>query len=168
MMISGRIWKDGSMWLAESELVDVCTQGRSKKDAIAMLGDAFETLIDDPEVKISVAEADDEGGVTIESNKPAALAAFVLQRLRLRSGRSLSQVAETMGRASKNAYARYEQGEAIPTIDKFEELLRAVSNDVTLIIGPRRGTKKAPVRRQKRASRRGAEFAKLGGKDSKS
>ncbi len=78
------------MWLAESELVDVCTQGRSKKDAIAMLADAFETLIDDPKVGISVAEADDEGGVTIESNKPAALAAFVLQRLRLRSGRSLS------------------------------------------------------------------------------
>lgn len=67
------------MWLAESELVDVCTQGRSKKDAIAMLADAFETLIDDPKVKISVAEADDEGGVTIESNRPAALAAFVLQ-----------------------------------------------------------------------------------------
>lgn len=150
MLISGRIWKDESMWLAESELVDVCTQGRSKKDAIAMLADAFETLIDDPKVKISVEESDEQGGMTIESNKPAVLAAFVLQRLRLRSGRSLSQIAEAMGRASKNAYARYEQGEAIPTIEKFEELLHAVSNDLTLIIGPRRGTKKMPVRRRKR------------------
>ncbi|HWO23738.1 MAG TPA: helix-turn-helix transcriptional regulator [Kofleriaceae bacterium] len=150
MLISGRIWKDGSMWLAESEIVDVCTQGRSRKDALAMLADAFETLIDDPKVKITVEELDDEGGVTIESNRPAVLAAFVLQRLRLRSGRSLSQVAESMGRASKNAYARYEQGDAIPTIEKFEELLRAVSNDATLIIGPRKGTKKAAVRRRKR------------------
>lgn len=150
MLISGRIWKDGSMWLAESELVDVCTQGRSKKDARAMLADAFETLIDDPKVKISVEEADNQGGVIIESNRPAALAAFVLQRLRLRSGRSLSQIAASMGRASKNAYARYEQGKAIPTIEKFQELLHAVSSDTTLIIGPRRGTKRAPVRRQKR------------------
>jgi predicted RNase H-like HicB family nuclease len=153
MLISGRIWKDGAMWLAESEIVDVCTQGRSKKDAIAMLADAFETLIDDPKIKIAVEEVDREGGVMIDSNRPAVLAAFVLQRLRLRSGRSLSQVAESMGRASKNAYARYEQGEAIPTLEKFEELLHAVSSDATLIIGPRKGTKKVPVRRRKPARR---------------
>lgn len=154
MLISGRIWKDGSMWLAESELVGVCTQGRSKKDAIAMLADAFETLIDDPKIKISVEEGDERGGVTIESNKPAALAAFVLQRLRLRSGRSLSQIAEAMGRTSKNAYARYEQGAAVPTIEKFEELLHAVSSEMTLIIGPRKGAPKAPSRRKRRTTQR--------------
>ena len=60
------------------------------------------------------------------------------------------EVAEAMGRASKNAYACYEQGEAILTIEKLEELLHDVSNDMTLIIGPRRGTKKAPARRRKR------------------
>jgi predicted transcriptional regulator len=150
MLISGRIWKDGNMWLAESELVDVCTQGRSGKDAMRMLADAFELLIERPGVKIFVAKADTRGGVTIESNKPGLLAAFVLQRLRMRSGRSLSQVAETLGRASKNAYARYEQGEAIPTIEKFEELLHAVSDDTTLIIGPRKGVNRAPTPRRKR------------------
>jgi predicted transcriptional regulator len=154
MLIGGRIWKDGSTWLAESELVDVCTQGRSRKDAIAMLADAFETLIDDPRIKISVEEVDDKGNVTIESNKPAVLAAFVLQRLRLRSGRSLSQVAEALGRASRNAYARYEQGEAVPTIEKFEELLHAVSSDATLIIGPRKVAGKAPSQRRRRTTRR--------------
>src|SRR5436190_7767178 len=102
MLISGRIWRDGNMWLAESEIVDVCTQGRSGKDTMRMLADVFETLIDRPGVKIMVAEADYRGGVTIESNKPGILAAFVLQRLRLRSGRSLAQVAEAMGRLSKN------------------------------------------------------------------
>lgn len=150
MLISGRIWKDGNMWLAESEIVDVCTQGRSRKDAMRMLADAFETLIDRPEVKITVAEADNQDGVTIESNKPGLLAAFILQRLRLRSGRSLSQVAEAMGRLSKNAYARYEQGEATPTLEKFEQLLHAVSDDTALIIGSRKGTKKAPTTRRRR------------------
>jgi transcriptional regulator with XRE-family HTH domain len=62
------------------------------------------------------------------------------------AGTPCPQVAEALGRSSKNAYARYEQGEAIPTIEKFEELLHAVSNDATLIIGPQRGTKKAPSR----------------------
>jgi len=154
MMITGRLWKDGTWWLAESEIADVCTQGRSRKDAARMLADAFETLIDRPRCQVTV--TDDgraDGEITIEASEPAALAAFVLQRRRQNSGKSLSEVARAMGRASKNAYARYEQGRAVPTIEMFDDLLRAVSADTTLIIGPRRlGTKKAtaPTKRQKR------------------
>jgi hypothetical protein len=51
-----------------------------------------------------------------------------------------------MGRSSKNAFARDEQGRAVPTIDMFDELLRAVSSDTTLIIGSRR----LPAKRRKR------------------
>jgi hypothetical protein len=157
MMITGRLWKDGTWWLAESEIADVCTQGRSRKDAALMLADAFETLIDRPSCQVTVTDDGRAGGaVTIEASEPAALAAFVLQRLRQSSGKSLSEVAQAMGRASKNAYARYEQGRAVPTIEMFDDLLRAVSDDTTLIIGSRRlGTKKAPAstkRRKRRAA----------------
>jgi len=153
MMITGRLWKDGTWWLAESEIADVCTQGRSRKDAARMLADAFETLIDRPGCKVLVTyDGRADGEVTIEASEPAALAAFVLQRLRQSSGKSLSEVAQAMGRSSKNAYARYEQGRAVPTIEMFDELLRAVSSETTLIIGSRRlGTKRAlPVKRRKR------------------
>jgi DNA-binding transcriptional regulator YiaG len=156
MMITGRVWKDGTMWIAESEIADVCTQGKSRKDASAMLADAFETLIDRPSCKITVKEYGDDDSVSIEASEPATLAAFMLQRLRERGGLSLSQVAETMGRTSKNAYARYEQGEAVPTIEKFDELLRAVSADTTLIIGPRTARKPAVAKRPGPASSRRA------------
>jgi hypothetical protein len=153
-MITGRLWRDGTWWLAESEIADVCTQGRSRKDAARMLADAFETLIDRPGCKVAVTdEGRADGEVTIEASEPAVLAAFVLQRLRLSSGKSLSQVAHAMGRSSRNAFARYEQGRAVPTIDMFDELLRAVSQDTTLIIGSRRlGPRKAPpsIKRRKR------------------
>jgi hypothetical protein len=157
MMITGRLWKDGAWWLAESEIADVCTQGRSRKDAARMLADAFETLIDRPGCKVTVTDGGRaDGEVTIEASEPAALAAFVLQRLRQSSGKSLAEVAHAMGRSSKNAFARYEQGRAVPTIDMFDELLRAVSSDTTLIIGSRRlGVKKAPQptkRRKRRAA----------------
>ena len=92
----------------------------------------------------------------IEASEPATLAAYVLQRLRERGGLSLSQVAATMGRASKNAYARYEQGVAVPTIEKFDELLRAVSADTTLIIGPRTARKPAIAKRSGPANSRRA------------
>jgi hypothetical protein len=156
MMIAGRLWKDGSRWLAESEIADVCTQGRSRKNAAAMLADAFETLIDRPSCKVTVTDyGRSDGELTIEASEPSALAAFVLQRLRQHSGKSLSEVAHAMGRASKNAYARYEQGRAVPTIEMFDVLLRAVSSDTTLIIGSRRlATKRAsapePGKRRKR------------------
>jgi hypothetical protein len=116
--------------------------------------DAFETLIDRPGCKVTVTDDGRAGGeVTIEASEPAALAAFVLQRLRQSSGKSLSEVAQAMGRASKNAYARYEQGRAVPTIEMFDHLLRAVSDDTTLIIGSRRlGAEQAPqlTKRRKR------------------
>jgi len=88
MMIAGRLWKAGTWWLAESEIADVCTQGRSRKAAAQMLEGAFETLLDRPGCKVTVTDAgraDDE--VTIEASEPAVLAAFMLQRLRQRSGK---------------------------------------------------------------------------------
>lgn len=83
MMITARLWKDGAWWLAESEIADVCTQGRSRKDAARMLADAFETLIDRPGCTVTVTDgARADGELTIEASESTALAAFVLQRLR--------------------------------------------------------------------------------------
>lgn len=155
MMIRGRLWRDGAWWLAESEVADVCTQGRSRKDAARMLADAFETLIDRPSCKVTVTDLGrPDGEVTVEASEPAVLAAFVLQRLRQTSGKSLADVARAMGRSSRNAYARYEQGRAVPTIAMFDLLLRAVSADTTLIIGSRRlGAKAAPAAAKRRKGR---------------
>lgn len=86
MLISGRVWRAGPVWLAKSEVVDVSTEGPSKGDALASLARAFETLIADPEIEISVEEVDGTDGVLITSNKPASLAAFVLERVGLRTG----------------------------------------------------------------------------------
>lgn len=137
MLIAGRIWKDGSWWLAESEIADVITQGKTRTEAAAMLADAIESLVDRSNFGITVRDAPSagDGGVTIEANDPAALVALVLRRQRLASGLSLADVAEKLGQTSKTAYARYEQGDAMPSLEKFEELLRAVSPRAALIIG---------------------------------
>jgi transcriptional regulator with XRE-family HTH domain len=36
-------------------------------------------------------------------------------------------VATRLGATSRNAYARYERGEAAPTLEKLDELLKATS-----------------------------------------
>jgi len=137
MMITGRIWKDGNEWIAESKTIDVCTQGTSQADACEMLADAIQTLVDHEGFKVKVGKPGADGVVTVEANKPATFAAFVLQRLREQSGKSLADVALAMGKVSRNAFARYEQGEAVPTIEKFVELLQVVAPGFTICVVPR-------------------------------
>lgn len=147
MMLIGRLSKaTGTWWAAEAPVAGVYTQGRSRRDAAAMLADAFESLIHRPGFKVTVIDDGDER-VLVEANEPAALAAYVLKYQREAHGLSLAQVAKALGASSRNAYARYEQGESVPTLDKFAELLRAVAPEISLIIGTRRPAKRAPRKR---------------------
>jgi transcriptional regulator with XRE-family HTH domain len=53
--------------------------------------------------------------------------ALLLRRQRERHGLTLAQAAERLGQRSKNAYARYEQGKSMPTVEKLEQLLQAIA-----------------------------------------
>lgn len=101
-----------------------------------MLVDAVESLANRPGFKVSVKDVPGGNGtVVLEANEPAVLVALVLRRQREASGMSLSEAAAALGQTSKTAYARYEQGESSPTVEKFLELLRAVSENATVTIG---------------------------------
>ena len=63
-----------------------------------------------------------------------ALTAFLLRRARQRAGLSLAQIAECLGATSINAYARYEQGRSVPTIQKLSELFAAVMPHRDLVL----------------------------------
>jgi transcriptional regulator with XRE-family HTH domain len=58
--------------------------------------------------------------------------AVLLRRARARSGLSLAEVSRRLGHSSRNSYARYEQGRAVPTVEKLAELLGAVGCDLVL------------------------------------
>ena len=44
-----------------------------------------------------------------------------------------SEAAERLGQRSRNAYARYEQGRAMPSVEKLEQLLRAIAPDQRIV-----------------------------------
>src|SRR5687767_11081107 len=119
MMIAGRIEKDGKWWTAEAPVVDVFTQGRTRADAALMLADAIESLINRRGLRVAVTGSGED--VWIEASDPAVLTAFVLRQRRQASGFSLAEVAAALGQRSRNAYARYERGDATPTLDQFEK-----------------------------------------------
>jgi DNA-binding XRE family transcriptional regulator len=128
----GRIWKDGEFWLVEIPLLNAMTQGRTKKEAYEMAADLVKTLVDVKGFTVKV-HPSQGNSFELNSNNPKLMLALMLKRQRQRHGLSLAQVAQKLKASSRNSYARYEQGRAMPTVEKLAELLRAVS-DTDLVI----------------------------------
>ena len=133
MRVEGRIRRDGKWWAVEVPLLNLFTQGRTRKEAFEMVVDAARLLADDESLEIDLFSM---GGESFElgSDDKAAFYGLLLRRQRQAHGLSLRDVAERMGMKSRNAYARYEQGRAVPTIQKFAELLKAVNPKVELVV----------------------------------
>ncbi len=126
MRLAGRIWKDGKFWLADVPMLDALTQGRSRRQAFRMIADLVETMADKKGFRVAILPGV-RGTFEIGSDDAAALVAIMLRRQREKRGLSLSEVARRLGSRSKTAYARYEQGRSVPTVEKLFELLSAVA-----------------------------------------
>jgi hypothetical protein len=126
MRFPGRVKKDGRFWLVEIPAFDAATQGRTKREALAMAADLVETMADVKGFRVTVYPT---GGETFEvgGNRLDVLLSLLLRRQRERQELTLAEAAERLGQRSKNAYARYEQGRAMPTVGKMEELLQAIA-----------------------------------------
>jgi len=134
MRFEGRIWKDGRFWLVEVPSLDVMTQGHTRREALSMIADAIKGYVDKPGFKVTVRARSDDT-FDVGSHDTAALTALLLKRRRQASGLTLAEVAKRLGAQSHNAYARYEQGRSVPTIDKLVELLAVVDKDHDVVIG---------------------------------
>jgi len=142
--LAGRIWKDGKFWLAEVPMLDALTQGRSCSQAFRMMTDLVETMADKKGFHVAIFPGA-RGAFEVGSDDAAALVAVMLRRQREKRGVSLSEVARRLGSNSKTAYARYEQGRSVPTVEKLFELLAAVApgEDFVLQESPRHHTRAA-------------------------
>ena len=133
MRFAGRIFKSGGYWAIEVPILGVFTQGRTEQEAYEMIADAIESLVNKENFKVDVYPGEGEY-FEVASQDLAAMIAFLLRRQRLRHGLSLSEVAQHLSAKSLNAYARYEQGKSIPTIEKFNQLLSAVSPETDFVL----------------------------------
>ena len=126
MRFEGRIRKDGSYWLAEIPAFDALTQGRTKREAFTMAKDLVETMADTRGFLVTVHPTGRET-FEIGANRIGILLALLLRRQRESQGLTLSEAAERLGQRSRNAYARYEQGKAMPSVEKLVQLLEAIA-----------------------------------------
>jgi len=133
MRFSGKIHKDGKFWLAEVPILDLMTQGRTKKEAYDMVADMLESLVDKEGFKIEVYKGEKDS-FEVGASEPKHMVSLLLQRKREISGLSLAQVAGRLGMKSRNTYARYERGYSVPSIEKLDELLNAVCPHTDIVI----------------------------------
>lgn len=133
MRLAGRVFKVGKYWAIEAPILDVVTQGHTKKEAYEMIADAIESLVNKKGFKVEVFPGK---GSYFELGSPdlLTLTAFLLRRQRMKQGLTLVEVAKRLGAKSHNSYARYEQGKSIPTIEKFNKLLSALSPDNDFVL----------------------------------
>ncbi len=126
MRFSGRVFPSGRYWAIEVPILGVYTQGYSREDAFAMIADAVELLVDRDGFSVQVYPGQGDY-FELGASDQSRLTALLLRRARLRAGLSLAEVAARLGAKSLNAYARYEQGRAVPTLTKLTELYAAVA-----------------------------------------
>jgi hypothetical protein len=133
MRLRGRFYRSGRFWLAEIPLLDAMTQGRTRQELFAMVVDLVETLAGRPGFSAQV-HPGRNGEFELCASDTQALVGMVLRRQRERSGLSLADVATRLGAKSRNAYARYERGTAMPSLTKLGELIQAVSQGGDLVL----------------------------------
>ena len=128
------LWKEGFWWLIEAPALDLMTQGKSRRDACAMLADAVESIIHRKGFQASVNMKPRATEGTLTANLPELLIALLLRRQRQKHGLTLMDVARRLGSNSPNTFARYEQGRARPTIAKLLELLTATDPSLVPVL----------------------------------
>ena len=111
---SGSVQRDGKFWLIEIPILDVMTQGYTRKEAFEMMADLVETLADKRGFSVIV-DPGKSGTFEVSSSDTRTIASLLLQRQRELSGLSIAKAAKRLGVGSRNSYARDEQGASVPT-----------------------------------------------------
>lgn len=137
MKFQGKAFKNGKFWLADIPFLELMTQGRTKKELLLMVEDLFVTLADKKGFEVNV-KCTKDGILEIGSNDNKVMVGLLLKRKRQLNNLTIQQVAERMGSTSKNAYARYEQGKTLPSINKLQDLLNATGPFSDLVISQAR------------------------------
>ncbi len=125
MVFEGKIYKHEKWWIIEVPVLDLMTQGKTKREARFMLKDAIHLLVEDKKLKLKFITLS-KHSFLLQSNNPTLLLSLFLKRQRASQNLSLSAMAKKLKVKSKNAYAQYEQGRSEPSLSKLQEFISAL------------------------------------------
>lgn len=135
MKIEGQIVREKGekLWGVEILDIGIFTQGKTKKEAYDMAKEAIELTVNLDDFNVTI-EPQDNNTFFVVPNNVGPILAMILKEKRTEKGLSIRDVAERLGQSSPNSYSRYETGKSIPSLSKFDELLRAIDSRLSSII----------------------------------
>jgi len=125
MILEAKIEKDGKFFMADFAAIDAGTQGRNIKELLEMVKDLVKGFCDRPVDVSAILKSAKK--IEVEVFPSSAIIPAILRRQREKSGLSSREVTKLLGEKSPSSYSSYELGKRIPSAEKFEELLDAVS-----------------------------------------
>ncbi|HSD90942.1 MAG TPA: type II toxin-antitoxin system HicB family antitoxin [Kofleriaceae bacterium] len=146
MQVVGTLEREDDVWVANLDVIGVFAGGSTIDEALAQAVSLIElratrdgrSLDGFTPVATVVAAPDGTQQIVVRSNQPTRLAFIVLRHQRELRRMTLADVADKLGASSRNAYARYEQGASIPSVDKFVEILEVLLPEFGVTLGERR------------------------------
>lgn len=132
MILEAKIEKDGKFLSVDFAAIDAGTQGHDLKELLEMAKDLVKGFCDRP-AEISVSQRTAKI-IEVEVSPSSAIIPAILRRQREKSGLSSREVTALLGEKSPSSYSSYELGKRIPSAEKLEELLEAVSKQDKLKI----------------------------------
>ncbi|MDD5099255.1 MAG: helix-turn-helix domain-containing protein [Candidatus Colwellbacteria bacterium] len=134
----GKLFKDGNFWPVYVSVLEICTQGRSKKDAYMMIKDAVEIHLEynlKHKIKVVVMPMPNNKFILRASNEKndKYLMALMLRRQREKYGLTVDKVARRLG-VTKRTYAKYEQARSLPSLAQIEKYIRAMDNHAHVVL----------------------------------
>mgnify|MGYP001559136908 CR=1 FL=1 len=126
MILEAKIEKDGKFFIADFIAIDAATQGHSVPELLEMAEDLVRGFCDRP-ADISVSLKGKNKVVEVEVSPSSAIIPAILRRQREKSGLSSRDVTSILREKSPSSYSAYELGKRVPSAEKLDELLEAVS-----------------------------------------
>lgn len=132
MIVRGTINKAGRWHVVEAPALDLHTQGRTRPEALRMAVAWVRDLLDKQDLAVEAVPDASGPGFGLRCANAAVLVGLVLNRRRTAAGLTMREVAARLGSTSPNAYARYESGQAMPSVAQLDRLLAAVGSELVM------------------------------------
>ncbi|NRA68533.1 MAG: helix-turn-helix transcriptional regulator [Pseudobacteriovorax sp.] len=130
--IKAKITKEGDLWLISIPAIDAVTQAHTRDELFPMLEDYIKEA---SEIEGIEFDYRDNGAhdVDVFLSPEKKIIPWLLGEFRENADVTLEEAAKRLNVKGKNAYKRYQDGESVPSISKFSELLEVTGK--RLMIG---------------------------------
>lgn len=135
MILSGKLWKEGTHWLIECPALDALTQGFTKKEALEMMTDWVQTALDNPDYKIQISDTS-KGAFQMKFDDPKPILGLMVDRAREAAGLTYEEVAKRVGLKSRSGIKTMASGKHDPQFSKIANVLSAIGYEVHIELVP--------------------------------